>query len=55
MDERIQFWSVPDRTVRSIIETARLESFMQAGREAGVVNLDSDEEEEAPGPPATPA
>jgi hypothetical protein len=40
---------VPDWTVRSVIETARLESLMQAGREVDVVNLDSDEEEEMPG------
>jgi hypothetical protein len=39
MAEQIQFWLVPDRTVRCVIEAACLESIMQAGREADVVNL----------------
>jgi hypothetical protein len=49
MAELIQFWSVLDCTVQSIIKATRLESFMHAVRETHVINLYSGEEEEAPG------
>ena len=46
-DARRAFWSVPGRTVQTAIADARREAFMREANAVGIVDLDSDGDDEA--------
>ena len=48
---RRAFWSVPGRTVQSVIADARREEFLREANAAGIVDVDSDGDEDDDVPP----